>query len=158
MHGRAIENQSLLLLIITSAVNYHQSLSVTSTLVMASSKRTESDLTSVSSGLSTAPDEPTTNGKPKTTKAKSTKSAPVKKAKAQSASTASTKKAVTVKNGTAKDSGRPVKDMSKAKPNGKGKGKAVVEEVEKIEKRQRTYGLLSEDQIDYQEDEDIKSE
>lgn len=125
---------------------------------MASSKRTESDLTSVSSGLSTAPDEPTTNGKPKTTKVKSTKSAPVKKAKAQTASTASTKKAVTVKNGTAKDSGRPVKDMSKAKPNGKGKGKAVVEEVEKIEKRQRTYGLLSEDQIDYQEDEDIKSE
>jgi hypothetical protein len=125
---------------------------------MASSKRTESDLTSVSSGLSTAPDEPTTNGKPKPTKAKSTKTAPVKKTKAPTAATASTKKAAASKNGTAKDSSRPAKDMNKAKPNGKGKGKAVVEEIEKIEKRQRTYGLLPQDLIEYQEDEDIKSE
>lgn len=126
---------------------------------MASSKRTESDLTSVSSGLSTAPDEPTANGKPsKATKAKPTKPAAAKKTKAQTASSAPPKKGSTSKNGTAKDSGRPAKDMNKAKPNGKGKGKAVVQEVEKVEKRQRTYGLLPQDLIEYQEDEDIKSE
>lgn len=128
---------------------------------MGSTKRTDSDLTSVSSGLSTAPDESTTaNGSvSKTTKPKSSKTAAVKKTKAQTASASSTsKKAATSKNGTGKDSGRPAKEMTKPKANGKGKGKAVVEEIEKVEKRQRTYGLLPQDMIDYAEDDDIKSE
>lgn len=127
---------------------------------MSSRQKAESDLSSVSSGLSSVPDaEATTaNGNSsKASKPKSNKSAAAKKPKASTAPM-KTKKATTTKANGGTDSGRPEKAMVKPKANGKGKAKAVVEEIPRVEKRQRTYGLQSQDLIEYAEDEDIKSE
>lgn len=135
---------------------------------MGSSKRADSDLTSVSSGLSTVPDEQAiTNGKgsSKASKSKGSKSPKENKPTVKPKSKASTdgskaKKAATgTKTVASKDSGKPKKDMNKSKSNGKGKEKEkVVPEVEKVERKQKTYGLAPQDMIEYEEDEDIKAE
>jgi hypothetical protein len=132
---------------------------------MGSSKRAESDLTSVSSGLSTVPDEQVVmNGKgSKASKSKGSKPAKESKPTAKPKTKTSTegtkgKKAVTgTKIAAGKDSAKPSKDMNKSKSNGKGKEK-VVPEVEKVERQQKTYGLAPQDMIEYAEDEDIKAE
>ncbi|KAJ9123547.1 hypothetical protein QFC24_003762 [Naganishia onofrii] len=132
---------------------------------MGSSKRAESDLTSVSSGLSTIPDEQVvTNGKgSKASKSKGSKPAKESKPTAKPKTKTSTegtkgKKAVTgTKIAAGKDSAKPSKDMNKSKSNGKGKEK-VVPEVEKVERKQKTYGLAPQDMIEYAEDEDIKAD
>ncbi|KAJ9120166.1 hypothetical protein QFC22_003065 [Naganishia vaughanmartiniae] len=132
---------------------------------MASSRRTDSDLTSVSSGLSSMSDEqPITNGKgSKASKSKAskpvkeTKSATKPKVKPSTEGTKGKKATVVTETAVSKDSGKSTKDMNKAKTNGKGKEK-MVPEVEKVEKIQRTYGMASQDMIDYEEDEDIKAD
>jgi hypothetical protein len=127
---------------------------------MSSRPKAESDLSSISSGLSSVPDAEasTANGKSsKPSKPKSTKPPVATKPKASSAPT-KVKKATTTKTNGGTDSGRPEKAMVKPKANGKGKAKALVEEIPKIEKRQRTYGLQAQDLIEYAMDEDIKSE
>lgn len=128
---------------------------------MSSRRKADSDLSSVSSGLSSVPDAEasTANGKSsKTSKLKSIKPAAAKKTKVYTAAPAKAKKATTTKTSAGADSGRPEKAAAKPKANGKGKAKAVVEEIQRVEKRQRTYGLQSQDLIEYPEDEDIKSE
>ena len=128
---------------------------------MSSRRKTDSDLSSVSSGLSSVPDGDgaTVNGKSsRASKVKASKPAPVKKTKVYSVEPAKGEKAASTKTKAGADSGRPEKAMSKPKANGKGKAKAVVKEIQRVEKRQRTYGLLSHDLIQYAEDEDIKSE
>lgn len=128
---------------------------------MSSRRKTDSDLSSVSSGLSSVPDADATtaNGtSSKATKVKASKPAAVKKTKVYTAIPAKGKRAASTKTKEGVDSGRSEKVMSKPKANGKGKAKAVVEEIQRVEKRQRTYGLPSHDLIHYAEDEDIKSE